>query len=103
MAHDKMSFVKKNGKQIYPVLETFFDCEINETTYDFILNLVRDDCVRSVDYEGNMYALIKQQDKSEIILVNEVAEANRSISQTRFAVAKSDFIDFIKCKFEGEK
>ena len=97
MTFNKEKFIQEKGQQAYDLLLGFLSDESHLLDYrEFEFLMIEN--IRSFDYEGNVYCIVKFRGDDKIHIIDEVTEENSSHPSnfTRLALDKQEFIAFLK-------
>ena len=95
MKFNKDVFVEKYGDMGFNLLLGFLRYETDFLSYEKIEFLLLEN-MRSFDYEGNEYCIRRNAGSKCIEIIDEVAEENNAIGQTRLYLPADELLEIFK-------
>ena len=95
MKFNKDVFIEKYGDMGFNLLWGFLRYETDFLSYEKIEFLLLEN-MRSFDYEGNEYCIRRNAGSKFIEIINEVAEENNAIGQTRLYLPADELLEIFE-------
>ncbi len=96
---NKDKFIASNGEFAYSKLIDFLECEITKRNYGHLVYLLSSENIRSMQYEGNQYLIIRENNRTDVLIIDEVAEEHGvQAFQSRFFINSQELLSLMKNK-----